>query len=1003
MRSRSINYKILTLLLCFLAATTCFIFSALKPDSATAAAAEFEANPFEEIYEYGDTLEMPTSLKIVSGEKTYTANKRYVRFPDGTIYVGGKYVLDNFGEYSLIYEAEADGKKITATHSFCVKTSTYSAGKSSYYKIATLNADFDKNAEVKGLSLNLAAGETFTYNKPVNVYENATLELIKFNVMHFDPIGKEIVIKLTDCYDPSRYIELVYKKELYNETYMGVGANGKAARGLTQYMNVGGSTIYIDGQGYKVNANGALIPSNRKWERHVDAGLKQDRYNNMTVSLDTTDKDRPRVYVKTAPENIKNELIAELNNSDVYGYSFGGFTTGDVIVSITAKTVIGAETVEVQIASLCGVSGEDLAGGTLVDENGPEIVINSERTSLNVMAGVPITVPAATAFDSSGIAGKVDYCVYYGYGTTFRKNVNVKNGSFTPLDLGTYTVVYTAKDVFGNKSEKTFVLNAIKEGKEGIDFTCEKISDADAGSFVSLAGYRAKSLNTTANVSVSVTGPDGKQVAISADMSAFCEGVGEYTVKYDYYDDLYSGSYTYKFTAKDGGISRFEKNGVILPDYMIKGATYSVDKINAYKYSSVTPLLEKVNYTVSYDGKAFTDFNPDEFTVTGNDTLKIRYTLASDSTVFIESKDIKIVDAGYGATIDGSKYFAGSFAGRIDENTPDYASYALSVTDEGSLDFINPLLMSTFSFRYSLSGTIGFYTMSFTDYYDRANKVTAEFVEGGIKINGVFKAVTYNAGEPLTVSYANGNLVVGEASIPFATDFKAEKILFGLKVNEITEAGELKVYSVCNQTFGYYVTSDNVKPIISVEHADRVADIGDVITLYAPEIADVLSPSAKSNCVVSVYKDGKPVTGTNGVLLSNADAFAGYSFRIDAFGSYLVLYRYTDGSGKVGDDRHAITVTDTEIPSVTLDNYDGKPVQASVNAEISPAAHTVKDNITASDKINVTIVVYNDKGVAVCVTDDKFTLTKAGKYTVYIYCTDEAGNTAYVSYELIAK
>ena len=165
----------------------------------------------------------------------------------------------------------------------------------------------------------------------------------------------------------------------------------------------------------------------------------------------------------------------------------------------------------------------------------------------------------------------------------------------------------------------------------------------------------------------------------------------------------------------------------------------------------------------------------------------------------------------------------------------------------------------------------------------------------------------------------------------------------------------------------------------------------------------MLSPSVKSNCVVSVYKDGKAINSTSGVLLSKADAFAGYSFRIDDFGSYLVLYQYTDGSGKVGDDRYAITVTDVEIPSVTLDNYDGKPVKVKVNAEISPVAYTVKDNITASDKINVTVVVYNSKGVAVCVTNDKFTLTKADKYTVYIYCTDEAGNTAYVSYELIAK
>ena len=982
-------------------ATACFAFTLLGTN--VQAEGNFADKPFSETYDYGSTIEMPSSLQIVSGGNTYTADKSYIRFPNGKLYAGGNYSLDSFGGYEIIYEAEANGKKITATHLFDVKMPVYSTGKGTTYDITTLNNDFNSKEATKGLSVKLGAGETFTYNKTLNVYETPEIELLWFNVMHFDPIAKELVVTLTDCYDSSRYIEIVYTKSAYSETYIAVGANGKAARGITQHPRVSGDLFYIDGEGYKLNAVGGLIPSNRKWERHIEAGLKADRYNNIRLSLDMKNKDKPRVYVKTAPESVLNELIAELNNPNIYNYNFNGFTTGEVKLSITAKTLIGEENVELQIASMCGVSGEDLKGGVLTDEEGPEIVVNSEKESLNVMAGAPIKVPTAVAYDSNGISGEVEYAVYYGYGTTFQKNVSVKNGTIVPSDLGAYTVVYTAKDVFGNASVKTFVLNAVRECEQGIDFDCEKVTDAVAGNFVSLDNYSAKSLNTAATVSVSVTGPDGKLVEVSADMTMICEGVGEYIVRYDYFDDLYSGSYTYKFTARDGGISRFETNAVLTPDYMIKNATYSVDKINAYKYSSVTPELENVSYTISYDGGVFTAFNPDEFTVTGANKLKIRYALSSDASVFIESKEIKIVDVGYGATLDGSKYFAGDYAGRIDENTPDYASYALNASDSGSLDFINPLLMSSFSFRYSLSGTIGSYTIAFTDYYDRANKVAVEFVEGGVNVNGAFKAVSYDASESMTVSYADGNLVVGTVSIPLDSDFKSEKILFGLKFNEITEAGELKVYSVCNQTFGYYVTSDNVKPIISVKHADRVADVGDIITLYVPEFADVLSPSVKSNCVVSVYKDGKAVRSTSGVVLANADAFAGYSFEIDGFGSYLVLYQYTDGSGKVGDDRYAITVTDIELPTLTLNDYDGNPVQVSIGAELSPLAYTVKDNITATNKINVTIIVYNVKGVAVCVTNDKFTLTKAGKYTVYIYCTDEAGNTAYVSYELIAK
>ena len=350
-------------------ATACFAFTLIGTN--VQAEGDFAEKPFTETYDFGSTIEMPSSLQIVSGGNTFTANKSYIRFPDGKLYAGGSYNLNSFGGYEIIYEAEANGKKITATHLFNVKMPIYSTGKGTTYDIATLNDDFNKKEETKGLSVKLGTGETFTYNKTINVYETPELELLWFNVMHFDPIAKELVVTLTDCYDSSRYIEIVYNKPVYGETYIAVGANGKAARGITQHPNVSGDVFYIDGEGYKVNAVGGLVPGNRKWERHISAGLKVDRYNNIRLSVDMKNKARPRVYVKTAPESVINELIAELNNPNIYNYGFDGFTTGEVKLSITAKTLIGAENVELQIASMCGVSGEDLRGGVLTDERGP--------------------------------------------------------------------------------------------------------------------------------------------------------------------------------------------------------------------------------------------------------------------------------------------------------------------------------------------------------------------------------------------------------------------------------------------------------------------------------------------------------------------------------------------------------------------------------------------------------------------------------------------------------
>lgn len=1006
MKSKSSIKRIIALLVCLAAMASCFAFVPYRPAEASGAA--FEENPFEEVYEYGETLGMPRSLTIVSGGQTYTADKSYIRFPDGKTYTGGRIELNSYGAYTVIYEATADGKTLTATHSFAVKTPVYSVDKNSTCEIAKINKNF--GADVKGLSVRLAAGETFTLNKPVNVYETPRFEIMKFNVMHFDPIGQDVAIRLTDCHDPSTYVEFAYKKTAYDETYLGVGANGKSARGLTKYMNVAGEKVYFDGDAYKVNVNGALIPSNRQAGR---SAVPEDRYNNVTLWLDSSDKSKIRAYAQCSPENINYEqipaaLIAEFNNPDMYNYTFDGFTTGEVFVSVTAKTVVNAESVEVQIASLCGVSGEDLAGGTFTDATGPQIEVNADTTSLNVMAGVPISVPTATAVDPSGITGDVEYSVYYAYGTAFQKNVSVTDGKFTPRDLGEYTVVYTAKDVFGNESQRFFTLNAAKEGEEGIEFVCDEITGAVAGEVISLGSYSAKSLNSVATVTVSVTGPDGSAVKVGSDMKMLVERSGKYTVKYEYSDGLYSGSRTIEFTAIDGEVCRFDKDTILLPKYMIKGAQYSAEKINAHLYSSSAPAPVQVNYAISYDGGAFEAFNPDSFAVAGSKTLTVRYSLASDPSVYVESDEIKIVDVGYTADeLDASKYFVGDYAGKTDESTPDFASYAIGVGASGSLEFVNPLVLSGFSFRYAVSESlaVGSYTFRFTDYYDRSKTATVKFVKGGVEINGRFRAVAYSAvGNPITVSVGGKtSLTVDSTVIECDLGLDSDKVLFGIGFENVTAAGAFNAYSLGLQSLGYYVTSDNIAPVLSVAYPDRTAKIGDVVTLARPEFADVLSPSPAANCTVSVYKDGSPVTSEEGVVLKNADAFGGYAFKITGFGSYLVLYRFTDGVGKKAEDRYEITVTDVVPPEITLNGYNGKPVSVGVNKDVSPLSYNVSDNISAKENIKVTIIVYDERGVFVCASNDKFKVEKTGRYTVYVYCRDEVGNTAYASYEINAK
>ena len=141
----------------------------------------------------------------------------------------------------------------------------------------------------------------------------------------------------------------------------------------------------------------------------------------------------------------------------------------------------------------------------------------------------------------------------------------------------------------------------------------------------------------------------------------------------------------------------------------------------------------------------------------------------------------------------------------------------------------------------------------------------------------------------------------------------------------------------------------------------------------------------------------------DGTLLKEVYALDDYSFKIDGFGTYLIIYKYTDGAGRTGEARPTISVIDVVAPAIKLNGYNGTAVEETGNKTIRPLSYSVSDNVSSEAAIDVLIIVYNEKGIRVCVTRDSFVISKAGKYTVYICCFDEAQNSAYVTYNLIVK
>lgn len=1003
--------------------------------TAEAAPAIFVEGQIEESYEYGSFFTLPSSVQIEYEGQEYTASKGYLIYPNGCAYSSMyAYTLDVFGKYKVVYEAEVDGKTIFAEHEFDVGASVYSLDGESSLSYDTLrafsvydNLTSEQRAEgkrmgtlltdVKGLKINFVADDTFTYNRPINIYENSYNEILSFNAVQLQPEAKMWSVRLTDCYDPSIYMEISFSKPRIDETYARVGAYGLATVGLRESATAGGD-IVMDGKAYNKDNNGTPVTGNRSID--ITPSLGQDRYNNITIALDTTDKQGIKVYIKNISargEEPNNRFAAQLNNPSLYAYEFKGFTNGDVYLSLTAKDFSGVQESLFEIASIMGDSGEALRPKAYVDETPPEIWTDAPEGEINIVAGSPIPIPKAYARDVSGLSAPVDYSVWYNYDSESRRMLQVKDGTFTPDNLGKYTVEYYAVDAYGNRVTKRLDMLAVKQGEEAIDFTCEHISNVVAGDYVCFNGYNVESLTPIKDMKITVVLPSGETQEIQNPNEQFLlSAAGTYKVKYEYADLFYKGEYEYSFEVEDAGKYSFDGE-IATPRYLIKNASYSFEKINLYRYSGSAPQLVDVKTYISYDDKNYEEMNESSVTISGNKHAFIKYVCADDSTIFIKSEAIPILDVGY-KTIDFNKgkYFVGSFTPSTSEDVPDRTTYTYkrTSTSKPQADFINALSLSSFSLRFAIpkdQTTTSAITLRLTDYYNHDNQVKLTFKKGAGEALFSFndgEAIALGVpltGAPFDIAYEDGGMLrIGDTRVSCPINFTMELCLLTLEFEGFGKDSKFEIFSVCGQSFGHYVTIDTSLPMLSAARPEAVAKIGDVIDVAKPVYADVLSPNTADNCKVSVYKNGKAITSIGGVLLSGISDFSSnHQFKIDGYGTYLIVYEYRDGSGLSTDLRYPIMVTDNEAPTFAFKNYNGGEVGVSVGVKTDIIEYTASDNYTAEGKLQVWAFVYDEQGICVSAQRNSFTVNKAGKYEVHVYCFDNAGNMASAVYKINAR
>ena len=961
-------------------------------------------------YPIGARFTVPSG-RITADGQTVDATESVLVYPSGVAYAGTVFTLDEAGSYTVIYSAFTARGKVSASRTFTVNRKNYEVS-SSVSSVRYGELDMSKMPHADGLVVTLADGDAFRYNVPLDLRTRSLGEIIKLYPGNATASAKEAydadyyIVRLTDCYDPQVYVEMKLYFLRGTWAYFRAGGSNQTDVGLSDQEDAGRypRTVNVDGTYYYPHRGryGVLA---RGW--NSGGGGYTWMY----------DREQMRVYIgETRSGTSSVTLVNVLNHTDLYGDDvFPDFTTGEVYLSVYASDYNNA-TAEIQIESIFGVSGRDLDLGDTSDGSLPEITLDTVRTDANgvyAACGEPfdLTRHTATASDVH-LAGGVRTAVYYNYGTEWQRSVRIENGKFTPANEGTYTVVFSAKDTSGNVGRAYLTVNSIKtQSGKGIDLTVDEIGSMQTGHTTVLPVHTVAGINRAVEMDITAT-VNGNVTQIDPQTRTFVPlYAGTYTIEYSYHDNVYAYRHSYTVACTQSDATVFTDK-FVLPRYFIKNASYTIEDIPAYTFENGMPTARKADLYVRFDGGAYTAANAAATKITGNESVQFRFEKNGAS---VESDPMPIADVGFGDRLRLADYFDA-----VSGNAATGTSFVrLSATNDDAVHakFINALSLDSFLFRFSVPvGFDGFTAVRvvLTDYYDPAVRAEIAYTQtsDGIRysVNG---GRAYNS---LGRSFADSEIVYfsynGDTngfqnsfgdSAACDTQFSSDLVLMDIYLEGVTGSAGIDIRQIANQSFAN-TTVDRMEPNVTVRQSGGVHSLGSTVTVFAAQASDVLTPVLRHDITVSVTApNGDFLTSADGVLLGAADCSRNYEITLASFGVYQVTYRCSDQNGRVKTVSYNISVIDETPPSVSFAVPADEEQTAKVGQTVRIAALTATDDISSADKLEITVLVYDGNGAPAAMNCTEFVPARAGQYTVYAQCTDEAGNTAYASYRICVR
>ncbi len=954
---------------------------------------EFGEVTFSEVYAKNDKIVIPKMSAESDGQQYPTESK--VIFPSGATYKAESFILTETGVYKVIYSCEIDGKYYQTEETFEVKNTANDLFTVTKGSVKFGQADI--SPELYGAQFDGQLGMEVFYNNIIDLSKSTKNDLMieLMATAHTMEVSdfSEFYITLTDIYDATNTVTIKIhcaKTNGYGFSFAKARACDKnwvgIEKGVPQFTSDTGGTV--------------LNHSFGSWNFSVNNSI-QLYWDNADLSL----------YGKNNTGSVAE--ICDFNDESYITRLWGGFTTGEVQLSVKIGDVAGEP--RYVIKSINGVS---FSAENPVDSIAPSIQIDMPSdTTPDAVVGRAFKVFSAAAKDNLSIKDFTTK-VYYNYDNGNFVEYSVLDDYFVPDCSGKYTIVYTAEDHAGNRTEKKVEVMAYDSLPQlNIAFSGEDTEVRHVGDEIALQEYVISGGSGVHEVKFYYKkGNDRTEIKTEtlffADAGKY-EIIGEVT---DYIGNTAKDSYILTINEQDALLM---PTGFHLPKALVSGQKFVLPLPDSYDYSGDGAVAVKPSVSATLDGQSLPVQDgvimPVISAESGKVSLTYTYTSQGLSSQYTYEVPVVNVNASDGLAME--RYFIADMF----TVTPlvDSIQFATN-TSNAEFCFFKSVQAKSFSLEFSTDATlinVSYIDFVMTDKTDKNVSISVRLNSNGtMSVNGGDTKAVYSLpnGEKRSyaINYNNetksfsdlGGTVFGIAEKtlrgePF-TGFTSDEIFFSVRMGTVNGSANTFITKINGQIITR-ATRDVVAPQIFIDsELGGMRNINDKIVVLPVQAYDVLGYVKAVTVSVMNSSTREYVKTIDGTTLQNVDATKTYEFVIEKYGTYNIIVTATDSNNRESTTTKIMFVSDTQAPTIVV---NGKiPEKAAVNSSVSLPSMSVTDNISASEDIISYIVVFDPNGFGKICTD-AFIPELTGTYYVRYMAMDENNQIAMQEYKIVVS